>query len=118
MSGAGKPVARLIEVRARAGVPGGARCAEEERSRGWRRRVARALIERFLLRGPMTCRGSRVRRRGRGDLARRRSSGRAPSRRAEGLIETFQKQRPPLVAPRSGHPRRAPGDFPHAKMTE
>ena len=63
---------------------------EEDRSRGWRRRVAKALIERFLLHGPMTSE----------DLASdvevaeiyQETFERARAELAsEGLIETFQK---------------------------
>ena len=86
----GKTVARLIEGEP---VPQSLEglMSEEERSRGWRRRVARALIERFLLRGPMTAEdlasdvevaeiSQETFERARAELA------------AEGLIETFQKQ--------------------------
>ena len=84
----GRQVVRLVETEDFANVD--EELILSERSRGWRRRVARALIERFLLRGPSTAE----------DLASdvmvvdisRETFERARSElAADGVIERFQK---------------------------
>jgi hypothetical protein len=87
----GDPVSRLIESEIQ--IPDGTdqELVASDRPRGWRRRTARVLIERFLLRGPSTSEdlladavaviegiSKETFERARGDLAN------------EGVIETFQ----------------------------